>query len=234
MGGAGLEPTASGLGNLRSVQIELAAPSSSSDAVSSASSDDSSSEDGEPPSTGELWRPVVGYEGLYEVSSLARVRRARAHRQWPAGRLLKPQGRYDGRVVVGLRRDGRSKIKLVHVLVAEAFIGPRPPGREVNHRDGDKFNNLPGNLEWTTRLENVRHANAIGIGKPFRAGSAHPQRRLTEKVVAGLRMLAASQELDRGFYARWAKRYGVTRSAIHGAINGRSWTHVRAPATELP
>jgi len=50
----------------------------------------------------------------------------------------------------------------VHVLVCEAFRGLKPPGREVNHRDSNKANNAPGNLEWLTRRENIHHAIAAG------------------------------------------------------------------------
>jgi hypothetical protein len=109
------------------------------------------------------WRPVVGWEGLYEVSdggearSLPRVIiRSDGRRQPLRGRVLKPAVDRDGyqRVHIGVKRG-------VHQLVVEAFIGPCPPGLEIRHLDGNPANNALSNLRYGTRSENgmdrVRH-----------------------------------------------------------------------------
>lgn len=104
----------------------------------------------------EIWRPVIGFEELYSVSNIGRVRRdKRAKRTYP-GRLLTQHPNNSGYMQVHLSRDG-DNVRRVHRLVAEAFIGPCPVGREVNHRDGQKENNAASNLEYVTRGENINH-----------------------------------------------------------------------------
>ena len=113
---------------------------------------------------GEEWRPVPGYEGLYEVSSLGRVksleRTARdggASCAAPARILL--QSRSDrGYCSVRLCRDGSCTTFGVHVLVCLAFVGDRPDGNSVvHHKDGIADNNSVGNLEWRTLSDCVAH-----------------------------------------------------------------------------
>ena len=109
----------------------------------------------------ETWKPVVGYERTYEVSSLGRVRRS----DCTPKRLLKiGKGSYCNSIdkttygVVVLSLNGIVRTRNVHRLVAEAFI-PNPQGKkEVNHIDGDKSNNQVGNLEWVSHRENIIHA----------------------------------------------------------------------------
>jgi hypothetical protein len=118
----------------------------------------------------EEWRAVLGYEGVYEVSDLGRVRsvahvivRANGARQSIAARLLATRGVGSRRAYLGvhLSHMGVKSDRGVHTLVAEAFIGPRPDGREVRHINGDGRDNRAENLAWGTHSENeldkVRH-----------------------------------------------------------------------------
>lgn len=112
----------------------------------------------------ETWAPVAGYEGWYEVSDLGRVRRVGA----PQCRRLHSQA--GGYVSVRLGRPGTDKKTLqVHVLVAKAFLGPRPAGRQVNHKDANKHNPRLDNLEYVTPARNREHA--IGLGIPVHCWS---------------------------------------------------------------
>lgn len=94
----------------------------------------------------EMWRHVPGAPA-YEVSDRGRVR---SYKRKPGPRILAAPVNSEGRPHVCL--DGRSR--KVHQLVMEAFVGPRPSGQEVLHRDGDKSNNALTNLRYGTRSEN--------------------------------------------------------------------------------
>lgn len=110
----------------------------------------------------EHWLPVPGYEGLYEVSDRGRVRslpRLTASGRL-GGRVLRPRI-VDGYLRVNLSKDGVAQSRKIHQLVAEAFLGPCPPGLEIRHLDGNSKNNAIWNLAYDTRSENmldkVRH-----------------------------------------------------------------------------
>ncbi|MBN7395680.1 HNH endonuclease [Mycobacteroides abscessus subsp. abscessus] len=130
--------------------------------------------------TREQWRPVVGFEGLYEVSDLGRVRTVprlvsmgRGYRTVP-GRIRKyGHSTTHGYLIVGLSRPGkrRATTALVHRLVLEAFVGPCPDGMEACHFDGDKTNNRLPNLRWDTRRAN--QDDAIRIGKRLDPNRSH-------------------------------------------------------------
>jgi DNA-binding XRE family transcriptional regulator len=98
----------------------------------------------------EIWKPVKDYEGIYEVSSLGRVRKV-------VNGLILHQSNSGGYRRVSLQKDGKGKSESVHRLVAKAFL-PNPDMLPVvNHRDEDKANNCVENLEWCTSSYNIRH-----------------------------------------------------------------------------
>ena len=100
-----------------------------------------------------IWKSVVGYEGLYEVSNTGLVKSLNCYK-YKKPRLMKLGKRPDGYLCVGLSKNNVTKTKTVHRLVAEAFI-PNPDKLEmVNHKDEDKTNNTVGNLEWCSRAYN--------------------------------------------------------------------------------
>jgi hypothetical protein len=112
----------------------------------------------------ELWNDVIGYEGLYEVSSTGKIRNKKR------GKLRKLYIEHKGYVSVTLKRKGLDQKGMkVHRLVAMAFI-PNPEMKpHVNHKDGDKTNNNDWNLEWCTISENAIHAFKLGLRKPTEA-----------------------------------------------------------------
>ena len=112
----------------------------------------------------EEWRDVVGYEGLYQVSSEGHVKSLeRKLPHWRGGeqirkeRILKPAPIKDGYLIVDLCADGKRKHFLVHRLVCEAFH-ENPEGKpQVNHINEDKADNRAANLEWCTAKENINY-----------------------------------------------------------------------------
>lgn len=117
----------------------------------------------------ELWKPVVDYEGLYEVSNLGRIRSL--PRKGTKGGILRPGKVRKGYHQVSLTRGMRGNPQRVHRIVAQAWI-PNPDNKpQVNHKNGIKSDNRVENLEWMTNLENMRHAIANGLnpGYPTKA-----------------------------------------------------------------
>ena len=100
----------------------------------------------------EAWKPIKGYEGLYEVSNLGRIKGY-------TNNILKPYKMPNGYLQVCLYKDGKSVKKYVHKIVAEAFIPNSNILLEVNHKDENKENNVVSNLEWRTHQENLHHGS---------------------------------------------------------------------------
>lgn len=130
--------------------------------------------------TSEEWRPVVGYEGLYEVSDYGRVRsldrwvtRGSAHHVQP-GRVLRPGTTKGGHQLVALSVNGVATSLFVHRLVLAAFVGPCPDGMEGLHWDDDKLNNKLTNLRYGTRGDNLR--DMVRNGRHWQAKKTHCKR----------------------------------------------------------
>lgn len=132
--------------------------------------------------TQEQWRPVVGYEGHYEVSDHGRVRSldrfvdtASGRRQYVAGRVIQPwTANRGGHTAVKLSRFGQKRAALMHVLVLEAFVGPRPTGMDGCHNDGNPRNNHLSNLRWANRSGNMY--DAVRHGTHNHARKTHCKR----------------------------------------------------------
>ena len=114
----------------------------------------------------EDWKDIEGYEGLYQVSSLGRVRRQ--------GRLHKTQINSVGYYTVDLYKNNKRKTMLVHRLMAFAFI-PRVEGKtNINHKNGTRHDNTLSNLEWCTQQENTKHKfDVLGYRNNFQ--TKHPR-----------------------------------------------------------
>lgn len=100
----------------------------------------------------EIWKDVVGYEGIYQVSNLGRVRSANGIRK------ARISGCYPR---IKLCNHGACEHLFVHRLVAEAFIPNLENKSQVNHIDGNKLNNVVSNLEWVTPSENAIHSHRV-------------------------------------------------------------------------
>lgn len=166
----------------------------------------------------EEWRSVPEFPN-YEVSSLGRVRRTVDQPgilRYRAGHILKGAANTDGRLQVELRCGMRERTVQIHRLVAEVFLGPCPPGIEVNHRDGDKRHNATANLEYVTRAENMRHAVMHGLHGPVK---------ITPAAVLEIRGYAQAPR-ERGVRAMLARKYGVSPALIRNIWLGTAWRWV--------
>lgn len=139
----------------------------------------------------EIWKPVKGYEGIYEVSSLGRVRSL--DRIVPAlcrqtgtivdyhrkGRILRQRPIHNGGgylVITITDNERKPHTQLVHRLVAQAFVPGYREGLDVNHKDEDKTNNRADNLEWCNRQYNINYGTGKWRRRKF---NARPVEQLT-------------------------------------------------------
>lgn len=113
----------------------------------------------------EIWKPIAGYEGLYEVSNLGNVASLN-YQNTGKRKVLALKHHSSGYVTVTLCNRGVHKNKSIHTLVARTFIDNPKNLPQVNHIDGDKTNNTVENLEWVTAKENMRHAVQNGLRDP--------------------------------------------------------------------
>lgn len=168
----------------------------------------------------EEWRPVGGYEGLYEVSSLGRVRALFEHRNLKPGRILAlwrtstNRGPTAVRYRVSLSRAGKRRYP-VHLLVCEAFHGPRPTREhQAAHGDGDGLNNAASNLRWTLPPGNYDDMKRHGH---HRAATLRANGKLSDDQVHAIRTLrTAGRKLD-----DLARQFDVDRSHICAVARGR-------------
>lgn len=119
----------------------------------------------------EEWRDAPGYEGYYQVSSYGNVRsvdryivRSDGVKQFRKSKLMAKTPNTDGYLTVHLAKDGVQKRIGIHILVAKAFVDGYAEGLEVNHKDFDRTNNVPENLEWMTHSENAKLTYIHGRG----------------------------------------------------------------------
>ena len=119
----------------------------------------------------EVWKEIPNTGGFYYVSNMGRVKSKARPRVMSNGTvkhykefILRPINHTTGYLAVNLYLDnGKQSKRLIHILVAEAFIPKYADGLEVNHKDGDKKNNRAENLEWCTHKENVHHCHNTGL-----------------------------------------------------------------------
>ncbi len=172
------------------------------------------------------WRAIPSLCGKYEASDLGEIRRAGTSKGCRAGRVLRTSKNNRGYRLVYPCVDGVPLTRTVHRLVAEAFLGPCPSDREINHRDGNKANNASTNLEYVTRSENMKHAHATGLkkgGQPpefVARGERVAHAKLTTAKVLAIR--ARSHEPRSAL----AVEFGVSRSQIDRVCAGATWAHI--------
>ena len=171
----------------------------------------------------EIWKDIVGYEGIYEISNLGRIRTFN-YKNTNNVEIMKNFIDGSGYIKISLCKNGIKKQYFIHRLVAQAFIPNLKNKRTVNHKDGNKLNNCVGNLEWVTCEENIHHAWKNGLNKPLR-GEKHGSHKLTTEQVIYIK--THYKKLDKKFGARaLAKKFNVTTTPILLIVKGKSWKHI--------
>ncbi len=167
----------------------------------------------------ENWLPVVGYEELYLVSDLGRVKSldrinslGRSYKGKVLSHIVGPHGYH----TINVCRNGEQKPKLVHRLVLAAFVGPAPVGHQCCHKNDIKADNALANLRWDTPASNS--ADALRNGKKY-VGEAHLGAKLCNVDIHLIRGLATS--VTQRQIADW---FGVHKNTIYKIVNRKSWT----------
>lgn len=158
----------------------------------------------------EIFKDVKGYEGYYEISNLGRVRST----SYKGKKILKPAITKNGYLNVIFCINQKKEHKLVHRLVAEAFIPNINNYSTVNHKDENKLNNCVENLEWLSVEDNNRYSNSKMLTK--------------EKV------LQIPSLIDQGYtQLEIANHFNVSRRAIQFILNGEHWNNLGIDFTKL-
>lgn len=176
----------------------------------------------------EIWIPIKGWYGKYEVSNKAQVRRG------DTGQVLKP-------LLTGCPyyyymfynpelKTHTKRVKVyLHRAVALHWVPNPGMNNEVNHKDGDKLNCLPENLEWVSKKENSQHALTTGLHVPWfsrpgntRSGSSNQHAKLNWEIVDNIRA-TYSNPATRISMKKLANKYGVARKTIDDIIKYRTY-----------
>ncbi len=171
----------------------------------------------------EQWLPVVGYEGLYSVSNLGRVRseprtfvQSNGKQISIKGRVLRPFVMKKGYHIYDLRKENKAYNHYGHRLVLEAFVGPAPFGHEACHNNGQRGDNRSTNLRWDTRSGNFSDKNKHGTNT---RGERHPFAKLTEDQVRRIHEDARPS-------SQIASEYGINFGTVCAIRRGEDWRHL--------
>jgi len=177
----------------------------------------------------ERWLPVVGYEGLYEVSDLGKVQSLDRDVRYSNGRLHHHRGKVltpfpdqEGYPQVWLHRNGKVCVRRVHRLVGAAFLGELPEGMQTLHGPAGTAANGAEDIRYGTGLQNS--ADMVRDGTRLR-GAQKPAAKLNEDIVRDCRRRHGAGGIS---YRHLAAEYGVAYPVMRRAIRRETWSHVDA------
>ena len=179
--------------------------------------------------TNEIWKPIPGFGGHYEASSLGNVRskdRIVVRKNPKTGKqteffykakMLSPcsSDKY-GHQVVHISFDSKKKNVFVHTMILLAFVGERPDGMECCHINGEPTDNRPENLRWDTHYANNQDRKLHGM---YVTGQNHPMATLSEKNILAIRSSGKSNKELRQIYP-------ISNSQMHRILTRQSWKHL--------
>lgn len=181
----------------------------------------------------QVFLPIAGFEGFYEVSNFGRVRSVhryivhrnrwgKTHKALYRGKALKQKINKYGYPEVCIMVNGRRKYITVHRLVASSFILNPKDLPQVNHKNCNKRDNSATNLEWTTPLENILHSIDNNL-QNYAKGEQLPQASLTEIQVKEIKKILSEGAMTQRAIAR---KFGVGKNAIYHISKGNTWKTV--------
>lgn len=171
----------------------------------------------------EIWKPVLGWEGLYEVCLV--TQRVRSMRR---GRIMKPWAYPSGYVNVHLRRPGQSIHKYLHQIICEVAHGPRPEGKRcVRHLNGDARDNRPENLAWGTHKENG--GDMVAHGTSCR-GKRNARSVISAADALEIRRRCAGGETQ----GEVAAAFGITGGTAGQIARGERWSWLEGEPVLVP
>lgn len=171
----------------------------------------------------EIWKDVTGYEGLYQVSSMGRVRSVMRVvsktncTQKLNGKILSLTTNSHGYIAVSLHKNKKRKTMKLHRLVAIEFVVNKYNKQYINHIDGNKTNNMPSNLEWATPSENNQHAYDTGLKSPDNSDGS----KLSYKLAYEIRGKINNGDSQRLL----SHEYGVSEATISMIKTNKIWIH---------
>ena len=165
------------------------------------------------------WVAIEGYEGIYAISDDGQVMSMNYKKSKLPG-IMTQQIRRGYPSVYLCKKGQKEKWGTVHTLVAYHFIGPRPQGMTINHKNGVKTDNRVENLEYVTPSENSKHS--FTTGAQCNKGEKNSQHKLNDEAVRDIRRRGISTEAKKAL----AKEYGVSYSNIYYVVSGKLWSHV--------
>lgn len=175
----------------------------------------------------EIWKNVEGYNGDYKISNHGRVKSFK----WGRPHILKKSITDKGYVKCALNKNGERQDKLVHRLVATAFI-PNPENKpQVNHKNGIRDYNFYKNLEWVTQNENISHGRRfLGHKNKFRhlfnyhsAGEDHHNSKLKKDDVKEIRELYNNKDVK---VKDISNMFGISRQTVRHIGKSITWKHI--------
>ena len=176
----------------------------------------------------ERWSKIPNYEKFYMASNLGRIKSIGRWvntcgdgKRYVEERIMKPQKRPDGYLMVGLSKNNKTTSKTIHRLVLTSFLDQPPKKEFVNHIDGNKKNNKLSNLEWVDKSENAKHSFRLGLSKPTR-GELSGVSKLKEKDVLDIKRRALSGELAKSI----SNDYNISNATVYQIKNGKRWAHI--------
>lgn len=173
----------------------------------------------------ETWKDIEGYENVYQISSMGRVKRLETNllykgkypRKWKE-KILKQNTTKAGYKKCHLSKDGKSKTPNVHRLVALSFVDNFFNLPCVNHLDGNKENNSTENLEWCSYKENTKHAIENGLMGVY--GTENPSAKLDRNKVNSIKSLYITGDFT---HKKLSIVFGVSANTIKNVVNGNTY-----------